>query len=367
MALLVRSRDGRPARRRRRPGRARGDRRDRAGRRLRLALLGGDHPHPVESEQPQLGPALPGRDAPYGADPRARPRRRLLLDHRRRGRARSRSADPRRALSVRRLLRARPALGAARTAAGHGRRPGLSVGSLSSFGEDACGRVHVVSLARVGQPAAGRRAVGVQRAGVGGPGARTRGPGSGRRRRAPVPARRDAPPAPGLPPRPAPAAGRRAVPRHAAHAPLPHADGAARGRPPACRGPCPDAARSPDPAPAARGRPHATGRRAARDARRGRQPRRAPGARAGVPDHASAAGEGPGRGSARDELRLGRAAGQTRRRARTTSHRARFSGGVRRCASMHAQRRMASRNRTLMRRYAWSTSHRGRSARAVRR
>ena len=119
VALLVRSRDGRPARRRRRPGRARGDRRDRAGRRLRLALLGGDHPHPVESEQPQLGPAVPGRDAPYGADPRARPRRRLLLDHRRRGRARSRCADPRRALSVRRLLRSPACARRCRTAAGH--------------------------------------------------------------------------------------------------------------------------------------------------------------------------------------------------------------------------------------------------------
>ncbi len=80
----------------------------------------GSHPHPVGSEQPQLGAAVPGRDAPDGADPRARPRRRLLLDHRRRGRARSRCADPRRALSVRRLLRARPALGAARRQ----RRPG---------------------------------------------------------------------------------------------------------------------------------------------------------------------------------------------------------------------------------------------------
>ena len=74
-------------------------------------------------------------------------RRRLLLDHRRLRRARPRAADARSAAtSTATTARRRCARSTSRT------RPatpptGLSVPDLSSFGEDACGRILVVSLA----------------------------------------------------------------------------------------------------------------------------------------------------------------------------------------------------------------------------
>ena len=141
VALLVRPRDRRPVARRRRPGRARGDRLSRRAARLARG-----------SELRLAPPARASATRPRSA--RAPAPRRAVLEHD--------HADgycaitggfvvrdpglptPRRPLPVRRLLPAglRSALP---TAAAPG-EPGLGVGTLTSFGEDACGRVYVASL-----------------------------------------------------------------------------------------------------------------------------------------------------------------------------------------------------------------------------
>ena len=92
----------------------------------------------------------PGESAPgpRAARHHAQPRARLVLDHRRRGRPRPAAARAARALRVRRLLRGADPLGAPARAAARARcaRPRCASTSLSSFGEDARGRVYVISL-----------------------------------------------------------------------------------------------------------------------------------------------------------------------------------------------------------------------------
>ncbi len=97
VALLVRSRDRRSARRRRRPGPAGGDRlrrgRQRRRRQLRLEHLGG---RPPQQARKRAARRLPGARRPS--------QRRLLRDHRRLRRARPYAAEPLWPLPVRRLL-----------------------------------------------------------------------------------------------------------------------------------------------------------------------------------------------------------------------------------------------------------------------
>ena len=102
VAVLVRPRDRAARDRRRRPGRVGGDR-HRARRELRLAVLRG------HARRTAVEPALRGRrGAPGGRA--SRTRRRVLLDHRRLRRPRSRAADAGRPLPLRRLLRGRAAV-----------------------------------------------------------------------------------------------------------------------------------------------------------------------------------------------------------------------------------------------------------------
>ena len=89
------------------------------------------------------GESAPGAVAPGD---HAHPRPGLVLDHRRRRGARPRAAGPARALRVRRLLQGRHPVGAAAGGIGaRHARPRLHVDSLSSFGEDALGRVYATS------------------------------------------------------------------------------------------------------------------------------------------------------------------------------------------------------------------------------
>ena len=149
VALLVRPPYRRPRDRRRRPGRGRGDRlrpaRQGPRRELRLAAVRG----------PLALHAGRERARPRPARHHALPRRRLVLDHRRRRRPRPRARRAARPLPVRRHLQARGStprrLGAGRATVGPAHlaaRP-----ELSSFGEDARGRVYAVSLERPRLPA----------------------------------------------------------------------------------------------------------------------------------------------------------------------------------------------------------------------
>ena len=140
VALLVRPRDRAARDRRRRPGRVRGDRR-RARRQLRLAVLRGRDAADVDAR------VLRQRDGAAGADQGARGDGFCSIT----GGYVVRDpgpADAARPLPVRRLLRRR---GCGRSTSanprlGRGHRA-ARVDSLSSFGEDACGRILVVSLA----------------------------------------------------------------------------------------------------------------------------------------------------------------------------------------------------------------------------
>ena len=92
----------------------------------------------------EAGESAPGHVRP-GAP--ALPRRRLLLDHRRRRRPRPRRARALRPLRVRRLLPRPDRVGRLRPGgATQQRTTRLNVPNLSSFGEDARGRVYAVSL-----------------------------------------------------------------------------------------------------------------------------------------------------------------------------------------------------------------------------
>ena len=91
-----------------------------------------------------LRPRLRQRDGAAGPDQGPHDRR-VLLDHRRLRRARPRPADAARPLPVRGLLRGRAAHGRPRAPAGDA-ATGLRASNPSSFGEDACGRLLVVSL-----------------------------------------------------------------------------------------------------------------------------------------------------------------------------------------------------------------------------
>ena len=142
VALLLRPPDRRPHDRRRRPERRRGGRLRDEGRgargELRLAAVGG---HAAELPRARAGR---GR-----ARHRALARRRQLLDHRRPRRPRRGRPGAVGPLRLRRPLRRPAALGEALGRLGAGRRaiPGLAkVEQLSSFGEDARGRVYVTSL-----------------------------------------------------------------------------------------------------------------------------------------------------------------------------------------------------------------------------
>ena len=147
VALLVRSLDRRPVDRRRRPGRDRGDRlRDEGrGERRELRLA------PVRGQRPDAGhQRRRGRAGPRAAGPRAHPRRRQLLGHRRLRRARQgRARRSRAATSTATSARASCARRGCRpgSASGDAAIPGVAkVEQLSSFGEDARGRVYVTSL-----------------------------------------------------------------------------------------------------------------------------------------------------------------------------------------------------------------------------
>ena len=155
VAVLVRPRDG-PARdRRRRPGRGRGDRRRRsppttAGRASRAT-----HPTHVAIRGCDGGTTAPG------ADEDAR-RRRLLLDHRRLRRARSRPAVAARPLPLRRLLRSGACARSTSANPGERRRRSGSTVELAELVRRGRVRAHPRRLAgRTGLPAGRRRAVGV--------------------------------------------------------------------------------------------------------------------------------------------------------------------------------------------------------------
>ena len=157
VALLLRPRQRRPRDRRRRPGPSRGDRlrarrrRARARRELRLALLRGHDPHDRRTPTLRRAPRrCATRPSPAGDQDRPGDRfhahdRRLLLDHGRLRRARPRAAHARRAAtstgtsasaSCARWSLSDPASDAA---------AGVTLGSPTSFGEDACGRVYVAA------------------------------------------------------------------------------------------------------------------------------------------------------------------------------------------------------------------------------
>ena len=159
VALLVRPRDRRPRDRRRRPGPVRGDRLGAAppaaaGRELRLALPRGHDAHESRHAcQRDRAPSRPrdrsSRSDGYCAivggyvvrDP-GLPRcsgRYLYGDNCRSGAALGRRSRTRRAT----------------------RRRALAWPGLSSFGEDACGRLYAASSSAAGLPAPGRRAVAV--------------------------------------------------------------------------------------------------------------------------------------------------------------------------------------------------------------
>ena len=100
----------------------------------------------------------PGRERARSRAARdhAHPRRRLVLDHRRRGRARPRAVRAARAATCS-ATSARSRIYSARLSAGRARRRARDARcastSVSSFGEDARGRVYAVSLERAGLPA----------------------------------------------------------------------------------------------------------------------------------------------------------------------------------------------------------------------
>ena len=156
--LLVRPRGRRPRDRRRRPGRARGDRlralrrRPRRDRRLRLALLRGHDPRPA----PPARPAAATSRRSSTTQP-AQPAR----GDRRRRRARPRPADAAGRYLYADCLDRRSALAARSAAPRADRRPrrgGSRRGPrASSFGEDACGHVYVVSSDGTVDRLAGRR------------------------------------------------------------------------------------------------------------------------------------------------------------------------------------------------------------------
>ena len=141
VALLLRQRHRRPDDRRRRAGPGRGDRLRQEGRRarreLRLAPVGGQ---PAQLRRAGAARDLPGHHA--------HPPGRLLLDHGRLHRARPRRARALRALRLRRLLREPPARGhAARRPARPEPDAGVPpIAGVASFGEDASGRLYVISL-----------------------------------------------------------------------------------------------------------------------------------------------------------------------------------------------------------------------------
>ena len=146
VALLVRPRDRRHGDRRRRRGHQRGDRRRAAAPRRQLRL---EHAARARTRRRARSPAS---IAPVLTLPHTR--RLLRRDRRLRG-PRSRPADARRPLPVRRPVQADAALGRARQRRRRrAPRPTLPVGAPSSFGEDACGHVYV-AMARRGPP--GRR------------------------------------------------------------------------------------------------------------------------------------------------------------------------------------------------------------------
>ena len=155
VALLVRPRHRRPRDRRRRPGRQRGGRlgprvrRRRARRQLRLALLRGHDPDAGQPERPRLGAALLARDAARPQPPA------LERDHDATASARSSAASSCATRACRRspgrylLRRQLPERRCDSAVLGAPEGPadtGLAVPALTSFGEDACGRVHIASL-----------------------------------------------------------------------------------------------------------------------------------------------------------------------------------------------------------------------------
>ena len=148
MAVLVRPLDRRPDDRRRRPERGRGDRLRAQGQgprgELRLAPVRG------QRAASRRARARPGAIKPVIT---AEALRRQLLDHRRRRHPRPGAAGLARALRVRRLLpRRAPDRGALGGRATSLTDRKLTVPQLSSFGEDARGRVYATSLDGPGLP-----------------------------------------------------------------------------------------------------------------------------------------------------------------------------------------------------------------------
>ena len=143
VALLVRPHDRRPDDRRRRPGRDRGDRLRAQGRRraARTTAGGRSRARRRNFDEPAPGAVAPVLELTHD--------RRQLLGHRRLRRARPALPALAGPLRLRRLLQGPAALGAAvarARRAATARSACKTVDQLSSFGEDARGRVYVVSL-----------------------------------------------------------------------------------------------------------------------------------------------------------------------------------------------------------------------------